>query len=133
MCAHSTARQARHHDKMRRENLVNWIYAAIGTVVLCSACDPKGSGAPASGSGETTGKRDPCSLVTKEELGQVLGMPIVNATADGSTCTYTAKDATEGSAAVSAAWEKTEAEARANFAAVKGATGGVGDQLAKGA
>jgi hypothetical protein len=111
---------------------VNWTHAVFGALALCAACDSKSSGAAqGSGSGSATGKQSPCALLTKEEVGQVMGMVIPEPTVDGSDCKYIAANATNGSAMVTATWEKTEAEAKADYGATTGAMA-VGGQLTKG-
>jgi hypothetical protein len=113
---------------------MNWTIAVFGAVALCAACDQKGPGAgqtPASESpGGSTGK-NPCSLLTKEEVGKVIGVTVAEPTRDGSNCNYVAPDATNGSAMVSTTWEKTEAEAKADYGVTAGAMA-IGGQVAPG-
>jgi hypothetical protein len=110
---------------------MNCALAVIGLLALLTVCDPKSSGAgqgSASGStGGGTGK-DPCSLLTKEEVGQVMGMAVAGPTRDGSNCNYIAPDATNGTAMISTTWEKTEAEAKADYGATAGAMS-IGNQI----
>jgi hypothetical protein len=110
---------------------MKWAFAAIGSLAVLMACDPTrsgdGQGSASGSSGAGTGK-DPCSLLTKEEVGQVMGMAVAGPTRDGSNCNYIAPDATNGSATISATWEKTEAEAKADYGATAGATS-IGNQI----
>jgi hypothetical protein len=111
---------------------MNWTLAILGSLVLCAGCDPKGSGAgQGSESSHGSAGRDPCSLLTKEEVGQVIGVAVAEPARDGSNCNYIAPDATNGSAMVSTTWEKTEAEAKADYGATAGAMGITG-QVAPG-
>jgi hypothetical protein len=113
---------------------VKWTLAVIGSLVLCGACDQKsaapGSGSASESAGGSTGK-NPCALLTKEEVGQVIGVPVLEPTRDGSNCNYVALDATNGSAMVSTTWEKTEAEAKADYGVTAGAMA-IGNQVAPG-
>jgi hypothetical protein len=111
---------------------VNYALAVFGTLALCAACDSKSSGGgQGSASGSASGKQSPCALLTKEEVGQVMGMAIPEPTADGSDCRFIAASAADGSAMLTVTWEKTEAEAKADYGATTGAMA-VGGQLTKG-
>ena len=111
---------------------MNWTHAVFGVVALCAACDAKSSVAgQGSASGASTGKQSPCALLTKEEVSTVMGMTIPEPTVDGSDCKYIAANAADGSAMVTVTWEKTEAEAKADYGATTGAMG-VAGQLTKG-
>ena len=113
---------------------MNWTIPVFGAIALCAACNQKG---PAPGQtsasespGSSTGK-NPCSLLTKEEVGKVIGVTVAEPTREGSNCNYVAPDATTGSAMVSTTWEKTEAEAKADYGATAGAMG-IGGQVVPG-
>lgn len=110
---------------------MKWALAVIGSLALLAACDPKSSGGSQGSAEGLTGAgtgKDPCCLLTKEEVGQVMGMAVAGPTPDGSNCNYIAPDATNGSATISTTWEKTEAEARADYAATAGALS-IGNQI----
>jgi hypothetical protein len=111
--------------------LAIFIFASF---VPCAACDQKGPGTgPGSASESASGSKgkNPCSLLTKEEVGQVTGVTVAEPTRDGSNCNYVAPDATNGSAMVSTTWEKTEADAKADYGATAGAMA-IGGQAAPG-
>jgi hypothetical protein len=95
----------------------------LGSVLICAGCgrqtarDEQGSpsSAPAAARRDSPKeKHDPCSLITKEEMEQVIGAGILEAKADGSRCNYLPKNAMEGSATILTTWDG--AEARAMFA-----------------
>jgi hypothetical protein len=103
---------------------MNWTHSLFGTIALCAACDQKSPGAAHASALESAGGspgKNPCSLLTKEEVGQVMGIAVAEPTRDGSNCNYVAPDATNGSAMFSTTWEKTEAEAKADYGATAGA------------
>jgi hypothetical protein len=113
---------------------MNWTHALFGTIALCAACDQKSPGAGNASASESAGSstgKNPCSLLTKEEVGQVIGMTVAEPTRDGSNCNYVAPNAANGSAMVSTTWEKTEAEAKADYGATAGAMA-IGGQVVPG-
>lgn len=58
-------------------------------------------------------KHDPCSLVTKQEMSQVIGEQFTNATAEKNSmiCTYMTADASVASADISSTWDGDESRA----------------------
>lgn len=78
-------------------------------------------------------KRDPCALITKEEIEAALGAPISEVTSDGNDCTYHPAEGSLKGAMVSAEWEEAEAAMTGARAGVKmvglgEAVSGIGDE-----
>jgi len=97
----------------------------FGAVITCIGCghDPtarhQGSSEPA----RASSKHDPCSLVTKEEMTQAIGVPIAEVKPDGSSCSYMPQNPAEGSATITSTASREDTMAL--FAAMK-----TGDQMA---
>jgi len=97
----------------------------LGTAFLCASCGHQEVVTERSGSApnrNTSTKHDPCSLITKEEMAQVIGVGILEAKVEGSSCKYLPENPMEGSAEVQTNWNREEAKAM--IAAMK-----AGDQL----
>ena len=98
---------------------------ALAAVFFCSGCGHS-PGPPAQGSSSehhaAAAKHDPCSLITKEEMTQAIGLAITQVTADGSNCAYLPENPGDGSATIISSWSREDTMAM--FAAMK-----TGDQM----
>jgi len=73
----------------------------------------KGGSGAATQSSKSSGKHDPCSLVTKEEMSLATGEQFIKAKAEdnSNSCTYTSADASVASAEITSSWDGIESRA----------------------
>lgn len=105
----------------------------LGAGFLCASCGHHDGVTERSGSAanrNTSVKHDPCSLITKEEMAQVIGVGILEAKADGPSCKYLPENPMEGSAEVQTNWNAEEA--RAMIAAMKAGDQATGSTITGG-
>lgn len=91
---------------------------ALALLLIPVACNSKReAGEQASNAGkrqaESNQKRDPCSLVTKEEMSQVTGEQFISATSEKNSndCIYMAADASVASADITSSWDPEDSRA----------------------
>ncbi|HMI51808.1 MAG TPA: hypothetical protein VK525_09860 [Candidatus Saccharimonadales bacterium] len=97
------------------------LFAAVFTCIGCghdATARQKGSSEPA----RASSKHDPCSLVTKEEMTQAIGVPITEMKPDGSRCSYLPQNPGDGSGTITTTASREDTMAM--FAAMK-----TGDQM----
>jgi hypothetical protein len=75
-------------------------------------------------SSERAAKRDACSLVTKEEVGEALGTTIAEASGGTSNCRYTSSAGSNQALDVSVTWQGATFALKFAMAALKGTSGG---------
>lgn len=102
----------------------------------CGSNAPHGEatvGQSSSQASAVSSKRDPCALITKEEIEAALGAPISDVTSDGSDCTYHPAEGSLKGAMVTAEWEEaaaamTGAKAGIKMVGLGEAVSGIGDE-----
>ncbi len=97
--------------------------ATITMAVAVAACGSQSaednSGGTSSGAPSTQAASDPCSLVTTEEVGQIIGEPVTGTEKGDDSCTYQTADAGASSVTI----ELNQSEAAGEMQVAKQAAG----------